>query len=198
MGITGAPEAMMVGGKTSSGGPAPGIYKVIVADASVGITGGDPAAGKAPRHYIELEFHGKGDKEHPAKDGKKVTKQRFYGAAASDDAEKKEMMLGMLRAKVYKGLGVKWPTGEAKPVDTRIFTKKECYIAIAPGKENPDTNEVRNEVQAISIDRAKLPKKFLAEGYFSAIKAEQKDNAPGEGGEESGEEAAPKAPAKRR
>lgn len=196
MGITGAPEAMMVGGATNSGGPAPGIYKVIVADASVGMTKGDEAAGKAPRHFIELEFHGKGDKDHPAKDGKKVTKQRFYGTASSDDAEKKKDMLGMLRRRVYDGLGVKWPTGEAKAVDTRIFTKKECFIVIAPGKENPETNETRNEVQAIALDKKKLPKKFLAEGAFAAAKGEEAGDA---STEETGDEAPPaKAPAKRR
>jgi len=187
MGITGAPEAMMVGGAVNTGGPAPGIYRVIVADAGIGITDGNEAAGKAPRHYVELEFHGKGDPDHPAKDGKKITKQRFYGASSADDREKQKNMLGMLKRRVYDGLGVKWPTGESK-LDARIFSKKEAFIAIAPSKENPETGECRNEVQAIALKKEKLPKKYLAPDAFKS--------APAVEGEES-DEPAPK-PAKRR
>ena len=188
MAITGAPEVMMVGGAVNSGGPPAGIYRIIVADASTGMSKGDEAKGKAPRHYIELEFHGKGDPDHPAKDGKKVTKQKFYGTASNDDAEKRKDMLGMLKNRLYVPFNVKWPAAGAA-VDARIFVKKEAFIVIAPGKPNEE-GETRNEVQAIAVKREKLPKKFLAPDAFKS--------APAEDAEETGEEPAPKTPAKRR
>lgn len=187
MAITGAPEAMMVGGAVNSGGPAAGIYRIVVADASTGMSKGDEAKGKLPRHYIELEFHGKGDPDHPAKDGKKVTKQKYYGTASNDDAEKRKDMLGMLKQRLYNPFNVKWPSAGAA-VDARIFVKKEAFIVIAPGKANEE-GETRNEVQAIAQKKEKLPKKWLAPDAFKAIAAEQ--------AEETGEEPAAK-PAKSR
>jgi len=157
----GQPDAMnfVWGGATSSGGPATGIYRVVVAEAGLGQSKGDEAKGKPPRPYVELEFHGKNDDEHPSFNGKKLIKQRFYSPLPSDDKEKQKMMAGMLKRSLSDGLGVKWMT-EQKTLDPRIFIKKEAYIAIGPGKPN-DTGETRQEVQAIALKREKLPKKFL-------------------------------------
>lgn len=157
----GAPEAMqfVYGGETSSGGPVTGVYRVVVAEASLGQSKGDVDAGRPPRPFVELEFHGKGDKDHPAKEGKKVIKQRFYSPLPSDDKEKQKMMAGMLKRGLFDGLGVKWST-EQKSLDPRIFVKKECFIAIGPGKAS-DTGESRQEVQAIALKRESLPKKFI-------------------------------------
>lgn len=172
----GQPEAMqfMVGGPTSSGGPATGIYRVLVADATIGQSKGqqddDGNYTKPPRPYVELEFHGKGDDAHPSFNGKKVIKQRFYSPLPSDDKEKQKMMAGMVKRALYDGLGLKW-NNEQKALDPRIFTKKECFIAIGPGKPS-ETGESRQEVQAISLKREKLPKKFLS---ASEQKSDEKD-----------------------
>jgi len=181
MGITGAPEMMMVGGAVSTGGAKPGVYRVIVTEAAIGMSKGNEALGKPPRPFVELEFFGKGDAEHPTKEGKKVTKQKFYGACGSDDADKRKMMNGMLKRSVYDGLGLKWPT-DNKPLDARIFVKKECFIAIGLSKADTETGDQRPEVQAIAVERAKLPKKFL-------------EAAPAAEGEEGAE--APKPAAKK-
>ena len=181
VGITGAPEVMMVGGAVSTGGAKPGIYRCIVTDAATGMSKGDEEKGRPPRPFVELEFAGKGDPEHPTKEGKKVTKQKFYGASGSDDPDKKKMMNGMLKRSVYDGLGLKWPT-EGKALDPRIFVKKECFIAIGLSKADAETGDQRPEVQAIAIERAKLPKKFL--------EAQPKAEA-------DGEEAAASKPAKK-
>lgn len=161
----GQPEAMqfMWGGATSSGGPSTGIYRVVVAEASLGMSKGQKDAEgnyiKPPRPFIELEFHGKGDDSHPAQNGKKVIKQRFYSPLPSDDKEKAKMMAGMLKRSLSDGLGVKW-NPESKALDPRVFIKKEAFIAIGPGKAS-DEGESRQEVQAIALKKEKLPKKFL-------------------------------------
>lgn len=182
----GQPEAMnfIWGGATSSGGPATGIYRVVVAEASLGMSKGDESKGKPQRPFVELEFHGKGDSEHPAQNGKKVIKQRFYSPLPSDDKEKQKMMAGMLKRSLSDGLGVKW-SPESKSLDPRIFVKKECFIAIGPGKPS-DTGETRQEVQAIALQKEKLPKKFLD----GTSKKEE--------GEESDAPAADEKPARRR
>lgn len=166
----GQPDAMnfIWGGATSSGGPSTGIYRVVVAEASLGMSKGNPEQGKPPRPFIELEFHGKGDEDHPSHNGKKVIKQRFYSPLPSDDKEKQKMMAGMLKRSLSDGLGVKW-SPDAKALDPRIFVKKEAFIAIGPGKAS-DTGETRQEVQAIALKREKLPKKFVS----GEVKAEEK------------------------
>lgn len=165
MAITGAAqEAMMWGGATSAGGAATGVYRVVVTEAALGMSkGAQDADGnytKAPRPFVELEFFGKGDPDHPGKEGKKVTKSKFYGPSAADDAEKKKLMAGMLKRSLGDGFGIKWGT-DGKPLDPRIFVKKEVFIAIGPGKANDDTGESRQEVLAIAPSRDKLPKKFI-------------------------------------
>lgn len=157
----GKPSAMMVGGATNAGGLQKGIWHVVISDASIDSTDGNEAEKKPPRPYIELEFTVHKDDANKARAGKKLGKQRFYGAAESDDAEKKKDMNGMLRSRVFDGFNVKWPT-ESKALDARAFLKKEAFIVVAPGKPNPDTGVSRNEVQAIAQKREKLPKKYLA------------------------------------
>lgn len=156
----GKPTAMMVGGPTNSGGLPKGIFHVVVTGASIDSTEGNEAEKKPPRPYIELEFTVHKDDPNKAKAGKRLGKQRFYGAAESDDEEKKKDMNGMLRSRVFDGLNVKWPT-DSKALDERAFLKKEGYVAVAPGKPNPDTGVSRNEIQAIAQKREKLPKRYL-------------------------------------
>ncbi len=169
MGISGAAqEAMMWGGATSNGGAATGVYGAVVTEAALGMSKGlvekndkgEEVIVKHPRPYIELEFAGKNDPDHPAKNGKKITKQKFYGPTASDDADKKKLMAGMLKRSLGDGFGIKWAT-DGKPLDPRIFIKKECFLAIGPGKENEETKETRQEILAIAPTKKQLPKKFL-------------------------------------
>ena len=160
MGI-GQPTVMMVGGAVNSGGLPKGIYRVVVTGANVDSTAGNEAEKKPPRPFVELEFSvHKDDEDNKAKRGKKLGKQRFYGAAKSDDAEKAKDMLGMLKSRVFDGLNVKWPANGAA-LDARVFLKKEGYVVVAPGKPNPETGVSRNEIQAIAQKREKLPKKYL-------------------------------------
>jgi hypothetical protein len=153
----GAPQAikMRVGGKTSNG-PSDGVYRVVVADASVGV------AKRTGRPYIALEFHGKGDQEHPSINGKKLITAKFYGASETDDPEKAQKMNGMLKNRLYRGFGLPWPK-EPKDLDPRIFLKKEVYILLGQGKPN-EQGETYPEVKAIALKKDQLPKAFGKNG----------------------------------
>jgi hypothetical protein len=159
MGNIGQPTVMMVGGAVNAGGLPKGIFRVVVTGANVDSTPGNDE--KPPRPFVELEFwvH-KDDEDNKAKRGKRLGKQRFYGASKSDDAEKAKDMNGMLKTRVYDGLNVKWPSN-GSALDPRIFLKKEAYVVVAPSKPNPETGVSRNEIQAIAQKKEKLPKKYL-------------------------------------
>lgn len=142
----------VVGGATSSG-PKPGIYRVVVAEASL------DTAKKTGRPFIALEFHGKGDKDHPTVEGKKVIVGKFYTAMEGDDSEKVKTMNGMLKSRLYRGFALPWPK-EGKQVDPRIFLKKECFIVLKPGKPN-EQGDTYAEVAAIALKKEQLPKSVL-------------------------------------
>lgn len=170
--ITGAPSAMLVGGKVGAQGPKKGIYHVKVADAGLKLS-------KQPgeRPGFELVFNGFKDSEHPDKEGKKLLSQTFWGVSENDDAEKKGLMLRMLRDRLFKPFNVEWPK-EGKNVEPRIFVGKDIYVLIDANKDGD-----RNEIVAMSKDPAKLPK----------LKAEKAEDE----GDEGETEEKP-APAKRR
>ncbi len=152
--ITGAPPPFMIGGKTSGGGPKTDIYGVKV----INVTTGESANAKTP--YVELEFAGHKDKEHPERDGKTVIKQRFYGANPSKSAEDQSAALGRIKNQLFKPLGVSWPK-EGKKLEPRLFLNKECFILIGQSKANGEFDP-RAEVKRISAERAKLTKALEA------------------------------------
>lgn len=147
MAIEGAP-VINIGGAVSTG-PEPGDYAVIISDAAIGKSG-------TGRPNLQLEFTGKDDPNHPAKDGKKVTKMFQSLADVSDDADKVKTMNGMLKRLVFDGLGVKWPA-EPKPLDPRVFAGKKCWIRLE--KKKQEGRDERTEVVAIALTQDKLPVK---------------------------------------
>lgn len=184
MAITGAPEAMMVGGATSQG-PAAGIYRCKITDAGV------TESSKTGRKALKLTFFVDGDKDHPSKNGKKLVSKSFWGASKEDDAEKVKMMNGMLKRQLYVPLEIPWPK-EGKAADPRIFSNKICYVVISPEK-NKESGDIENTVTAIALKREKLPKSALDGSLFKkkdekSAKAESEDVAEEQSEETSSEE----------
>lgn len=151
MGISGAPAALKVGGATSSG-PAPGIYRVKVVDASTG------ASSQKGTPFLALEFHVHKDPEHAAKEGKKLITQRFYFPGDDADAEKVKSMRGMLKRNLYGGFGLPWPK-EEKALDTRVFVGKEVFVSLGFPSKVEEGEDARVEVRRIALDRADLEPK---------------------------------------
>lgn len=165
MAVSGAPSALKVGGATSSG-PAPGIYRVKVVDAS------DGKSSQKGTPYLALEFHGCKDADHPAKEGKKVITQRFYFPGEDADAEKKKSMLGMLKRNLYGGFNLPWPK-EEKTLDARIFVGKECFIKLDFPSKVEEGEDARVEVRRISLKR-----EDLEGGTKTEAAAEEKPSKP--------------------
>lgn len=158
MAITGAEDAIVVGGDYSLGGTADGDYRVKVN--SVGI--GTASTGTK---QLTMEFFGKGDPDHPAKEGKFVFKMYQSLPSEKQDAEKRKQTQGFLKRLVYDGFGFDWPkTG--KKFDARMFADKECWIRIKKreGKDRP-------EIVAIALERDNLPATKGAAGTTNAKEA---------------------------
>ena len=81
----------------------------------------------------------------------------MYFPHPSDDKDKVETMLGMLKRKLYDGFGLPWPK-DSKKFDPRIFQNKEVFVWLAKGKPNEETGEARVEVQNYALTADKLPK----------------------------------------
>ena len=126
------------------------MYHVIVNESSLG------TAQKTGRPFTALDLFGKDDPNNPAKNGKRITKQRVYGTMVGDDKEKADTMKGMAKRTFCDGYGMKWPA-EEKALDPRQLVGKSAWILIGP-KKNEETGEIRNEVLAVAQDQAKLPK----------------------------------------
>lgn len=155
---TGAADVeMMIGGKFSSG-PAEGVYHVQVTETGKDKSKGDPAKNKPQRPFLALTLTVTAkDKIHASKKGKKLTVDRSYFPHPSDDTDKIETMLGMLKRKLYDGFGLAWPK-DSKKFDPRVFANKEAFVWLAKGKPNEETGEARVEVQAYAQTPDKLPK----------------------------------------
>lgn len=149
IGNPGAMQKVKIGGATSSG-PKDGVYRAVVADVGLDV------ARKSGRPYIALEFHGKGDTEHPSQNGKKILTAKFYCASESDDADKVKQMNGMLKSRLFRGFGIPWPK-EFKDFDPRVFLKKEVFIVVGKGKPN-EQGDSYAEVKAIALKKDQLPK----------------------------------------
>lgn len=152
MAIAGAPAALMVGGATASG-PAAGIYRIKVTDA----TTGESSQKKTPYMALELTVHK--DPNNVAREGKKLVTQKYWFAKDDADEDKKKTMKGMLKRGPYAGFNIPWPK-ENKPFDPRVFLGKEAFVLLGPQKQQNPDDDVYMEVKAISIDRAKLEKRL--------------------------------------
>ncbi len=143
-----APDSFFVGGAVSTG-PASGDYHVIIEDASLG-------SSSSGRGSLNFDLVVKDDPNHPAKEGKKLTKM-FNSLAdpKTDDEEKIKVMNGILKRQVYDGFGIKWPT-DKKALDARQFIGKTAWIRLAP-RTNPKTGEARTQVTAVAQTADKLP-----------------------------------------
>jgi hypothetical protein len=149
MGISGAPVALIVGGAVSNG-PAHGVYRVKVTDASV-------IESKNGRPGLKLELTVDGDTVHKAKNGKKLISAKFYGAAQTDEEEKGKQMNGMLKRGPFKGFGVKWPEA-GKELEPRVFVSKTAFVALGAGKNADGSESEYPEVKAIAQEREDLSK----------------------------------------
>ena len=155
----GADVELIAGGKTSSGVKR-GVYHIVVAEVGKGLSEGDAKAKppKPKRPFIALTLNvTKKDKLNVSKHGKKLLTDKTYFACKEDDREKQEMMSGMVKRKLYDGFGITW-SKDAKKVDERVFANKEAYVWVDFGKAD-DSGEARTQVQAVSADITKLPKK---------------------------------------
>lgn len=166
----GAEVELTYGGKTSSG-PARGVYHIKVVEHEKGMSQGDPNAvdkktgkkkPKPPRPFLGLALEvTKKDKFHPSKVGKKLLTDKTYFAVASDETDKREMMAGMVKRKLFDGFGIPW-SKDAKKLTGQLFIDKEAYVWVDLGKDEGDGTERRTQIQAISQDITKLPKAALA------------------------------------
>jgi len=152
----GAPETLMVGGPTSSG-PTPGIYRAKVTEVNTG------ASTQKGTPFIELDLHGHKDEQHPAKEGKRITKHRIYlphpdlikkaNEGDTEAVEKVQQLNGMTK-RTFKGYGVPFPK-ETKKFDPRQFLNKEVFIELRKGKAD-DEGESRTEVSRVASEREAL------------------------------------------
>lgn len=148
MAITGASDAVLVGGEVSSG-PAKGDYRVEVTDAKLG------ESKDKTRKMLLLTLTVKDDPNHSAKNGKKLTTWRQpLPAPGKDDADKLKTMQGILKRSVYEGLGVKWPE-TAKALDPRIFMNKVAFVRI--DDRTGSDGKTRTDVVACAVSADKLP-----------------------------------------
>ena len=150
MAIEGAPDDVITAGGSYSSGPAEGVYHVVVQEAARG------ESKSSSRPQLIIDLFGKDDQDHPAKQGKRVTKMYQSLSMKSDTKEKADTMRGMFKRLVFDGFGLKWPADD-KPFDVRSLQGKEAWILIAPRKDDRD-GSMRNQVVAIAQDKAKLPK----------------------------------------
>src|SRR5574343_204928 len=149
----GAEVELTYGGKTSSG-PARGVYHIKVVEHEKGMSQGDPNA-------VDKKTVKKKDKFHPSKVGKQLLTDKTYFAVASDETDKREMMAGMVKRKLFDGFGIPW-SKDAKKLTGQLFIDKEAYVWVDLGKDEGDGTERRTQIQAISQDITKLPKAALA------------------------------------
>lgn len=149
MAIAGAPAALKVGGAVATG-PAPGIYRVKVGDASTG------ASSQKGTPFLQLDLTVHKDEHNPSREGKLLTKARFYLAKDDEeDAEKVKTMKGMMKRGPYAGFNVPWPKDE-KNLDVRQFVGKEAFVLLAPEKKRNESDDDRNGVRRIAQKREDL------------------------------------------
>lgn len=141
--ITGAPTAaLMIGGKTASGGAKKGIYRVKVKEANAGVSKekGTP--------FLDLVFIGCKDTENPQKEGKKVHSQRVYFPHPDKSPEDQQVIKGRIKRMWFTPLGITWPEDE-KQLDTRLFLNKECFIALDYESSPQEGYDARIEVKSV-------------------------------------------------
>lgn len=155
MAINAAPDDFFLAGGETISGPDLDDYHVIVSDAQRGTSKDGKKA------QLVLEFTVKDDKNHPAMEGKKLSKSWATWPAKDESDMDKKKTLGRLRRMYYEGLGVPWPK-EAKAVDPRIFVTKTAYVRIGT-TENKKTGEKFTGVTHIVQDPKKLPARPPAE-----------------------------------
>ncbi|TAL42365.1 MAG: hypothetical protein EPN91_08275 [Salinibacterium sp.] len=155
MAINAAPDAFFSAGGDTISGPEADDYHCIVSDASRGMSADGTKA------QLILEFTVKDDKNHPAMEGKKLSKAWFTWPAAADSETDKKKALGRLKRMLYEGLGVPWPK-EAKPVDPRSFSTKEAFVRIGT-TTNKKTGKSFTGVTHIVQDPKKFPAKVATD-----------------------------------
>lgn len=164
---TGEADVDFVAGGATSSGVKTGVYHVKVTEVGKGVSKGDEKQGKPKRPFIELTLAVTAkDKIHTSKAGKKLTKTRVYSAHPSDDEEKVQTMMSMVKQKLFDGFGIPW-NKDKKKVDPRILQNKEAFVWIDFGKPNED-GESRTDVQNIAPTADKLPKK--AREWLESVK----------------------------
>jgi len=163
MAIAGAPAALKVGGAVATG-PAPGIYRVKVTDASVG------ASSQKGTPFMQLDLTVHKDEHNPSREGKVLTKARFYLAHPDEaDAEKVKTMKGMMKRGPFAGFNVPWPKDE-KNLDVRQFIGKEAFVLLAPEKKRNESDDDRNGVKRIAQKREDLEPQTNDEAAANAEK----------------------------
>lgn len=146
----GSTQNVFTAGGTYSSGPSDGQYHVKVTDAQLG------ASSKGTPQMV-LEFTVANDPNHPAKEGKKLTKKFItLGPAdptAADAAEKMEKIKGMMKRFLFDGFGMKWPESD-KPQDPRDWVGKSVWVQVAKvaGRDGP-----RADIVAIAQTQEGLP-----------------------------------------
>lgn len=149
MAITGAPDAVFVGGEVYNG-PELGDYRITVSDSSLGETQ------DKKRKQLILEFTVTGDPAHASMEGKKLTKYWQTMPNKDDDDKKKKQMLGILKRQVYEGFGIAWPK-ELKALDPRIFTGKTAWVRFGE-RFDKKNNKMRQTITHIVQSLEQLPK----------------------------------------
>lgn len=161
MPINGAPEAILAVGGTTSSGPAKGVYRIKVNDASLGE--GSKKTGRVP---LVLDLFVTGDENHPEKEGKRLEKYRQWLPMATDDKEKKATMNGMLMRQVYIPFGLNFPKDEKSTLDPRQFAGKIAYVLVGDVKQEDGSH--RNGIVAFAAEKEKLPQPRTTESGAEA------------------------------
>lgn len=171
-----------IGGAFSSGGPQKGAYHVKVSDAQVceAKEVKEEEGRTQKRLGYALQFDVYDDPNHPAKNGKKLTKEQFWLPDAEDDDDKRKTMNGMLKRGPFDGLGVRWPEKEEE-FDPRDFIGKTGYVLVDEQEDKRD-NSMRTRVVAIRQDPSKLPKLKEAKAAAGGKSDEKKGGAAAAGG----------------
>lgn len=118
----------MQGGEYSTYSLDKGNYRCKVTDASYG-------EAKTGRQQLILDLTVEGDPNHPAKEGKRLT--RHYQSVvmpASDDADKIKTLKGFWKRMISDGFALKWDPLNAKPFDPRTLIGKIVFVQIGNTK----------------------------------------------------------------
>lgn len=139
-----------LGGAVADFSTAKGNYHVEVLDASYGES-------KTGRAQLILQLVYKNDPNHPASEGKKLTRIYQSMPAEGDDADKVKMMKGIIKRMIFDGFGLKWSTDE-KPFDPRVLVGKQAWVQVGDTKKADGTASTGITHVAQTLETLPIPR----------------------------------------